>query len=88
MRRRRLAPRVYEGGGKIAGKACNFGGGSKISSTTELPQSKIGSEVPIFDSPLLKAGAGARFARNVHCHDPKFKRRKNHVLSQYSRDPL
>ena len=46
-----LAPRIYEGGGPK-------GRGEK----KELPQSKIGSEEPIFASPLLKSGGRGGFA--------------------------
>jgi len=35
----------------------HWGGGAKNGQCTELPQSKIGFEEPIFASPLLKAGA-------------------------------
>ena len=56
--RRNLAPRIYEGGGaQRRGEPKS----RKIAKNLPflLPQSTIGSEEPIFDSPLVNAGAKA-----------------------------
>jgi hypothetical protein len=39
---------------------------------SELPQSKIGSEEPIFDSPLLKAGAEIAPRWGARAYGPPF----------------
>ena len=48
-----LPPRVYEGGAPVR----TLGRGEYKYAVKKLPQSKIGSEEPIFDSPLINEGA-------------------------------
>ena len=51
---------------------------------SELPQSKIGSEEPIFASPLLKAGAKIAPHRGARAIGPPFHiSRVNNNLPQY-----